>query len=61
MSEPTKIDLDKIINLLENMIDARIEMALERQYENHNIVSDIRRKKYDPVVQELVKIIKNNQ
>lgn len=60
MSEPTKIDLDKTINLLENLIDARIEMALERQYENHNTASQIKRKKYDPVVQELLKILKNN-
>ena len=48
-----KATIDKFINALEEMIDARDDMWQEEKYHNHKQMWDIKNKRYIPAKEEL--------
>lgn len=50
---------EKIIQLLETIIDSRYNYLKELDYENHKHARKIKNEVYEPALNELVNIIKN--
>ena len=49
----TSLDTEKLISLLEKMIDTRYMMLKELDFENHTYAHDYKKKHYDPLKEEL--------
>jgi hypothetical protein len=53
MSQPEKTDIDKLIDALEEMIDARDDMWQEEKFCNYRHLEDIRQKRYYPAKEDI--------
>lgn len=49
----TSLDVEKFIDLLEQIIDTRYMMNKELDFENHRYASEYKKKHYDPMVESL--------
>ena len=49
-----KIRSEVILNLLEQMIDARFKMMMEKRYENHLEVQKIKDNIYEPITKKII-------
>ncbi len=53
------LDADKFVDLLEQIIDARYKIDKELDYENHKYARDFKKQHYDPLIEEMKKVIVN--
>lgn len=53
----TSLDTEKLISLLEKMIDTRYMMLKELDFENHRYVSEYKKNNYEPIIEELKKLL----
>lgn len=53
MSAQQKIDEEDIVELIEDMIDARMAMREEKYYSNYHKYWEIKENQYDPLVSKL--------
>ncbi len=51
------LDADKFVDLLEQIIDARYKIDKELDYENHKYARDYKKSHYDPLIDELKKVL----